>query len=440
MKTIFNTVGNIIGLVVVVGIGIILILTLKQANPQNEQVPTFQSPIEQAVPAPTDTPTLTQFSSPVKPTAPYTPPLCTFSAKVSAEQPVSDSSLDKYVFSEPKPVLDYTAGLEIIRWLPGDQRLLLARIGDGRRIEVFNIESGKVKEYANGGNALGLDEVVWLEKEQTVAFSAITEANEYALYLARGNGKTEQVSTDLGSLNLAVDPDGQAVTFVSKSERARPKFLDAATKQTENVMSKGYDLPESRGPNHPYKNYRIAWNPNNKKQFVYYSNQVFYLVDAKAGNVCQIDLGNYDGYTLQIALGQWSYARWSPDGRYVAIFATVGEPGASVIKLIMIDTFTGEQKNLEIEGSGSKYTMAWGPNSRDVLVIAQNPTEDNRHNLYLVDTATGKSKQILENYTFLFTAYSGVAWSSNGKAIAIDCPLKEGTEQKQLCLVNVETK
>ncbi len=77
MKTIFNTLGNIIGLVVVVGIGIILVLTLKRTNPQNKQVSTFQSPIEKAVPAPTDTPTLTQFSSPIvtatpRPTSPVT--------------------------------------------------------------------------------------------------------------------------------------------------------------------------------------------------------------------------------------------------------------------------------------------------------------------------------------------------------------------------------
>jgi len=77
MKKVFSTVGNIIGLVVVVGIGIVLVLTLKQTNPQNEQVPTFQSPIEKAIPAPTDTPTLTQFFSPIvtatpKPTSPVT--------------------------------------------------------------------------------------------------------------------------------------------------------------------------------------------------------------------------------------------------------------------------------------------------------------------------------------------------------------------------------
>ena len=77
MKTIFNTMGNVIGLMVVVGIGIILVLTLKRTNLQNKQVSTFQSPIEKAVPAPTDTPSLTQFSSPIvtatpKPTSPVT--------------------------------------------------------------------------------------------------------------------------------------------------------------------------------------------------------------------------------------------------------------------------------------------------------------------------------------------------------------------------------
>ncbi len=65
MKRIFNTVGNIIGVLVIIGVGIVLALTLKGINPADEQPSTFQSPIEEDIPTPTDTPTLTQFSSPI---------------------------------------------------------------------------------------------------------------------------------------------------------------------------------------------------------------------------------------------------------------------------------------------------------------------------------------------------------------------------------------
>ena len=103
MKRVFNTVGNTIGVLIIIGAGIVLLLTLKGANSSDEQPTTFQSPIEKII-VPTATSAPMQFSSPIKPIEPYVPPLCTFDAKENAEDPILESLLDKYVFSKNIPI------------------------------------------------------------------------------------------------------------------------------------------------------------------------------------------------------------------------------------------------------------------------------------------------------------------------------------------------
>lgn len=434
MKRIFNTVGNIIGVLIIIGAGIVLVLTLKGASPSDEQPTTFQSPIEKVVPMPTATSAPVQFSSPIKPTEPYVPPLCTFDTKDAIEKPISESLLDSYVFSEPRPVLDYEVSLDILGWLPGDQRLLVARSSsDSHTIDTINIQSLQIKTYAQG-LLRGAEDAIWLEQGQEIAFPDYDNDGQYILQIARGNGNIRQGTTDLASFHLAKGPNGQRITFISKSDKAKPKFLNSATGKAEGIPFKEFKLPETKDPTHPFKTYKMTWHPD-KKQLAYYSDQAFYIADTQTGNICELELGNYSGFK------QWALsAHWSPDGQYLAIFNTAGELPVSFIDLNVIDMATGEQKILEIEGSGNKYAMAWAPNSRDMLVMTQNPVNDYGHNVYLVDVTTNNVRQILQDSPFLFSGNSDVAWSSNGKMIAISCFGPDLSDPRYLCLIDVKAE
>ena len=78
MKRIFNTVGNIIGIMFVIGAGVVLVLTLRGASLSDEQPVTFQSPIEKAISMPTATILSPRRISPIT-----TPTLVPMSAKAT---------------------------------------------------------------------------------------------------------------------------------------------------------------------------------------------------------------------------------------------------------------------------------------------------------------------------------------------------------------------
>ena len=94
------------GLVVFIFIGLMMVLTFKNATGKNEVAITLQSPIEQQMPSPTNTPLLTQRISPT-----VTPTLSSMSAKATV------AALGSQHKAEPRPLTPIHSMQDVINIL-----------------------------------------------------------------------------------------------------------------------------------------------------------------------------------------------------------------------------------------------------------------------------------------------------------------------------------
>ena len=430
MRRILNTVGNTIGLVVIVGIGIILVLTLKRTNPQNEQVPTFQSPIEKAVPAPTNTPTLTQFSSPVKPNIPSR---CAFKESDFTSL-IQTAPPNIFSFSEPKVIFKRESPIEIIEWLPDNRHLLIhVRSVPRQSIEVVDTQTGDIQVYAD--DLENARNVHWLPNEQAVIYAdrqtaEISGVDRYGIWLSRGVGKAQYLLDDA------------ALTDREKAARVLP--AEAVT--WFGVAQYPFDLEQWRYENYDYPNILKQWDKfpfgivenRQKTEAIAYGPPRLYLVDRKTNKACEIDFGRPRyGFSPQ----------WSPDGRYLAILTATNEPGTLMERndLVIVDTVKGEIFKSDWQWSHT-WDLAWFPDSHYLLMlgypseVVDNPAQKQR--LRLLDVETGNVQAVLPNYDFGGgQPGSQLALSDNGKEMVVKCPTWDTTKplilKNRICLISI---
>jgi Tol biopolymer transport system component len=401
--------------------------------------PTLQA--QAAAPSPT--------SAPPTPTPTITPtPLaspCSFDAGPASQAPAS--FLDAYVFAEPQVVLTHTESIVIFDWLPDGERLLIARGADPRPpeeyLEVFNVQTGALQRLGEWNMySVGYTiEPVWLDAEQAIVFG--DSANEqWGLYIGRGSGSpAQELVAGLASLHPAVSPDGQRVVFLPQSLANQPQILDVARSQVQNLTFTLPTLPEELAMQlHISRQdpYHMIWHPDGGR-IAFYDNVGFYLADLNTGQMCELYLGaDWDRKSWAVD------AKWSSDGRYLAALTAAGEPVVPFIDLTILDMSTGETRRINL-GHEYLYNLSWSPNSRDLVLMAEadrsDPARMSQYDLYLVDAATGDSRQMLAEHIFMFSGAYGMAWSPDGKEIALDCPVAEGATAKgQICLIPVETR
>ena len=394
-------------------------------------------------PSPTLAPTLTPL--PTKgPVATSTPvALCTFGPPVPPEP---GPSLDAYVFSEPGVVLTSTSGIGIIGWLPDSQHLLVTRMTANQSIEyieTINLQTQLLQRYAErySFSLSPGSKLVWLSSPKAVAFVDRTANGQNALRISWGEGlPVREVVTGLAYPYLAASPDGNQVLFFSEGAK-QPQVYNVAQDRTQLLP---FSLPILSPPDllalgqieGPIP-YQAIWHPDGSR-IGFYNDTGFYLANLITGQICEINLGPHvDGKK------RWAVeARWSPNGRYLAVRTTVGDPIVQFIDLTLIDTITGERRQLNL---GRQYIsdMTWAPNNRDLLVAAE--ADDHTHDLlYLVDAVTGDSRQMLVNYSFVYTGYWGITWSLTGQTIAVACPTMKSSdasiEEGRVCIITVEVR
>ncbi len=397
--------------------------------------PTLQAKV--VAPSPT--------SPPPTPT-PLAPP-CSFEAS-SAPQ-ASASSLDAYVFAEPQVVLTHTESIVIFYWLPDGERLLIARGADPRPpeeyLDALNVQTGALQRLGEWNNYSGSYNIepVWLDAEQAIVFGDSANG-QWGLYIGREQGApAQEIVAGLASLHPAVSPDGQRVVFLPQTPANQPQILDIAQAQRQNLAFTLPVLPDELAMQlHISRQdpYHMVWHPDGSR-IAFYNNIGFYLTNLTTSQVCEIRFGAGEGIAKPWVVD----AKWSPDGRYLAALTTVGEPAVKMIDLTILDMSTGETRRLDL-GHEYLYNLSWSPNSRDLVIMAEadryDPTRRNQYDLYLVDAATGDSRQMLAGHIFMFSGAYGAAWSPDGQEIALDCPTvnpAEGAIAKgHVCLISVE--
>jgi hypothetical protein len=185
MRRLFNILGGILGLLVLAGLAIVLYFALNSVKPSE----TTSNPVQSSSSSPTPvqvepavTATATRdpgvfrspVPAPVEPVLPtpagiIQPPLCQFEGKASS-QPEEPSIPDKFVFSEPKVIFSREAPIEIIEWLPDNQRLLVhIRNETKQSIEALDTTTGQTEVYAD--NLQSANQVHWIAAENAVAYT-----------------------------------------------------------------------------------------------------------------------------------------------------------------------------------------------------------------------------------------------------------------------------
>jgi hypothetical protein len=453
MKKKLNTKGTLEALLV---IGLILIIPLffvmRTAAEQNAAQNALPST---AVIAPS-LPTAANAPEESSALAPKQPPACTFPL---AQITTAESTPEKYTFSEPQVVLNANHNLyNIVEWLPDNQQVLITQdLYNTRKneadhmlrqsIELYNPETGESKVYAI---RYRIDEPPsWQSNLNAVVYPAMNflgiDANTNQLkftrqaWVSREDSKSAQMLTDyLPQFYLAVQSGSSATLYLSDKKISK---RDRSLKDTEPVSfdMTQWDYVKGRRSEIPLS-YKMAWQPGTAFMFLYgdgaqrFAGYTF-ILNTNTGQVCELNLG---GWAIK--------ARWSSDGRYLAIIRAHEHFPISSSDLAVLDAVTGNVYTARVtpeKEKGKHYVddIVWAPDSYHLLAIGSfspytNPSDGDQSRLYLVDFLSGQSDDILPTYTFYAaSSKDNLAWSPDGSKLLARCPT---IQDEQICFIKVQ--
>ena len=430
-----------------------------------------------ATSVPSSTPTLppTETSMP----EPQQPPACTF----PLEQTTMEESMpENYPFSEPRVVLaDPKGNFEIVEWLPDSQRALIVRTiienhyEQYQSIELFDPNKIKVQVYAKRDRlsntpplwAAGLDALIYPERKVAsysydengtiIEGSIILNPISHLLWLSNGNLDTAKKLKDVqfnspdepDEWNTIAKPDGSQVIYLEatgeNSYQIHSRMVSQGSLEDEQLIPfNSVQIPNNERP----INYDMVWRPNTT-QILFSSSQYAlggsysFLFDINTGKICSLDFGT-------TGARQWALAaRWSPNGRYLAIIRTSGSIPIDFSDLAVLDTMTGNLYTLafspqNVEGRRYVWDIAWAPDNYHLAAIgrvsafphcAPNCMEEVGR-LYLVDFVSGNADLLFPSFQFTGGGLGdSLAWSPDGTKILANC-WAESTGR--LCLISVQ--
>ena len=236
---------------------------------------------------------------------------------------------------------------------------------------------------------------------------------------------------------LAVKPGGKETVYLSDKEISkRNNILRDAPPVAFDLNQWDYSTRRSDIP----VSYKMAWQPNTSLIFLYSDGNIrldgyTFILDANTGQVCELNLG---GWALK--------ARWSPDGRYLAIIRTHDHFPISLSDLAVLDSVTGKVYTVIVTSqkeNGNHYVeeIAWAPDNRQLLVVGSffpytTQSADEQSRLYLVDFISGQSDDILPTYPFYAaSSKSNLVWSPDGSKVLVRCPT---AADERICFILVQ--
>jgi hypothetical protein len=392
--------------------------------------------------------------SPVGNRPPNAPPFCKFTGETTFETAVlPESLLDSFVFSEPTVVLTNAMAADILEWLPNSNQLLIARIDSDkplRVIETWDAVTGEIRRLATqtfmGGRP------IWVDSAGIVAYPETEILNqqtgEYRTNLWVSAPESDEVTEtiqDLREWNFSISDSGEIVRFSQTTDvlEPLPETMRGAFREivipTElaTLLYEKYlwEVPEGYRP----KQFFVARSPDGR-HLALYADPYLYLYDTSTQSLCEVVVGESTfRYPLKV--------QWSPDGQTLAMLTT-DTPSSALVEspeIIVLNITSGEQKQLRLEGD--PIGIAWGPDSRYLLVLSLLDSKQWRpvYKLFLIDTWTGKARLL-----FPEQVWGGggsvrgpeIAWSPSGQEIVMKCPdwrpNNEGVVEDRLCLSHVK--
>jgi Tol biopolymer transport system component len=380
---------------------------------------------------------------------PKQPPACTFPL---AQLTMQESTPEEYTFSEPQVVLTAPQGniYNLAEWLPDNQQVLMTEdlrnvdIGNDKAIQqsisLYNPETGEAKIIAF--RDLTYAPPSWLPDLGAAVFPAITYTSidrkngtsEFTrqVLISYGDPDNVQILADnLSETSLTIKPDGSEMMYFLDKELAK---LDKSLKKfaTPSFDFSQWDYGKGRRDKNPVS-YNMAWQPGTSLVFLYSfaggtaNGGYTFMLDTNTGQVCELDMG-----------GWANQARWSSDGRYLAINrSTVYIGFYNSTDLVVLDTITGNLYTAgivskDVDGKHYVSDFTWAPDNRHLLVLEDVPStydpyriETIHHELYLVDFISGQSLQLFPEYKAFAASgsapWNDFAWSPDGSKLLIRC-------------------
>lgn len=429
-------------------IGLILIIPLffainSGANPPDTQAEISPIPPTAAVNAP-------ENSDAVKP---QQPPACTFPL---AQTTTEESTPEEYTFSEPLTVLTTSYPIDVVEWLPDNQRVLVTQYipsANQQSIELFNPQTGERDVYAVRTR---IDEPPsWLSESNAVIYPAmniisidkVKKRYDFTRQVRLSIGdfeNTQLVADNLLHFFIAVKPGRDQIVYLTEKQLAKRN----TSLETQQLVAFDSTQWEYRRDIFPPPVYKMTWRPGTS-QVVLYSNGdtggYTFLLDTDTGKICEIDLGNEGDNS-----GWAEIARWSPDGRYLAVIRSWGTLPINFSDLGILDTLTGNLYTMQIaqrENIGRQFIedIAWAPDNNHLVAIGSifplsgdgTSSQGNKHTgLYLIDVVSEQNIHFLPDYEFS-AGWPGtnLSWSSDGSQLIVRCPTPE---EERLCLISVQ--
>jgi hypothetical protein len=388
------------------------------------------------------------------------PPPCQFPL---ANIPVQESVSVEYTFSEPKVVLTAPQGniFKLMDWLPDNRQLLMTEDlfnsyvmqnnnAPMQSIQLYNSETGDKKIYAT--RAQIQEPPIWDPKLNAVIFpvknytkidnnKAIYEFSQQVWVSYGDPGKAKLLADNLTQLDVAMKPTGDALLFLLNSEI---RILDASLKVSAPTSFSGttWDYAIDRRNQHPVS-FTMTWQPGSSLIFAYSEGAMggggyTYILNSKNGDVCELSLG-----------GWAKVPRWSADGRYLAFIRVENfaflYPNSD---LVLLDTITGRLIKLSIiplDEMTHYYINDFVWASDDVHILAllrvvsdrNQPGEEVGTGLYLIDSRSSQSINIIPDFALKTNTAQSLAWSPDGTKLLVRCPTKN---TDQLCFISVRTQ
>jgi hypothetical protein len=415
-------------------------------------------------PAATIVPSVTSIV--VKPTA--TPTLEMKSQATACSFPLAqtttlESKTDKYIFSQPRVVFTGESQPDIVNWLPDSQNLIIMPLklidlglnGYQQIIELFNPETKETRIYAirrerEGPPAWnsGLMAIVYPDTK-IIGTDVKTAKFLSQLKISYGNpDKTQLLADDLPAHFITVKPDGGQIVYQenigNQVNQLFGRMVSDGSLEAEQLIP--FDTAPFGHYVDSHYTYITVWRPGTSQMFFHSyvsSKDQTILLDVNTGQSCTI---SFDGWIY--------FARWSPNGRYLAAIKSPS-PDFSLSEdydLNVLDTLTGKLYQIDSTKVGpanmKNYRhiiddFSWAPDNHHLVVIGfagTSATGTNSYNsiekLYLVDFLSGDVDDLFPSYQFS-SGLSGtsLAWSPDGLKLLAECPAEK---QGRLCFIAVK--
>ena len=346
--------------------------------------------------------------------------------------PTQDTELDleDYEFGEPQVILRSPTSLSIVKWLPDNRRVLLVQ-GEPKdaayyRIETFDLLTEESIYYGRFGPMY--PKVAWLEKAQKVAFIGYDGGSTYLQVSGRNASEAITPITDemrevdaRDDLVVAMKwGASQPVVFDSKGNAQKIPAVDLSE---YDITS---DQPFLKMRLHPFESSVAIFDPGG-----------FVVFDLQSGDIRAFDLGEDNSET--ISGKRWAAdAKWSPDGKQMALLVYVGSPPVQLTRVFILNLEL--EKTTEISLPMKFITdLEWAPNGQHLLVGGKNDISGDGE-ILLVDTVSLQHlriEQVSKNFIYGDIGLN-VQWSSDGNKLLIRCSSNASSDDAKVCLTDVK--